>query len=218
MKNLFITLSVVFLSALITVCSNNSQNEPHQNKSKATSQNLVVRRNSVANIRIDSLLANTQTLARNNKNVLFDGYLKVSSLNIVYGKLSGNGSVIPSYPSIPIIDDIPKDRIRSFLAQSDLARVVKIWAIQDPKTNVDKIKVRLFLLNKDSDSYGFNPVDFEMYRNGDEGGLYVFQTMTKEQGKPVLFTSDESLMGNYHDAIVLCVKNSSDIFYYQMLE
>jgi len=218
MKKLFVTLSAVFLSLFVAACTHEAQSETKQSKSNTESQYIITKRNSVANIRIDSLLASTQTLARNNKNVLFDGYLKVSSLNIVYGKLSGNGSVIPSYPSIPIIDDIPKDRIRSFLAQSDLARLVKIWAIQDPKTNVDKIKVRLFLLNKDSDSYGFNPVDFEMYRNGDEGGLYVFQTMTKEQGKPVLFTSDESLMGNYHDAIVLCVKNSSDIFYYQMLE
>jgi hypothetical protein len=42
--------------------------------------------------------------------------------------------------------------------------------------------------------------------------------MTNSKGKPLLFSEDESDAGNYEDAVILCLKNESDIFYYEMLE
>ena len=155
---------------------------------------------------------------RKQKKVVFDGYIKPISRDILFGTLSDKGSVEAKSPAIPRIDTIANDWIRSFFANSDLARVAKVWVIKHPKTKVKRIKARITLLKSDSTSYGFNPVEIELYKKGEEGGFYVFQTMTNSKGKPLLFSEDESDAGNYEDAVILCLKSESDIFYYEMLE
>ena len=155
---------------------------------------------------------------RKQEKVVFEGYIKPLSRDILFGVLSDKGSVVTDTPAIPLIDKIPNDWIRSFFANSNFARVAKVWVIKHPKTNVKKIKARISLLKSDSTSYGFNPVEIELYKRGEEGGFYVFQTMTNSKGKPLLFSKDESDAGNYEDAVILCLKNESDIFYYEMLE
>jgi formylglycine-generating enzyme required for sulfatase activity len=155
---------------------------------------------------------------RKQKKIVFDGYIKPISRDILFGTLSDKGSVEAKSPAIPRIDKIANDWIRSFFANSDLARAAKVWVIKHPKTKVKRIKARITLLKSDSTSYGFNPVEIELYKKGEEGGFYVFQTMTNSKGKPLLFSEDESDAGNYEDAVILCLKNESDIFYYEMLE
>jgi len=160
----------------------------------------------------------TTTQKRKQEKVVFEGYIKPLSRDILFGVLSDKGSVVTDTPAIPLIDKIPNDWIRSFFANSNFARVAKVWVIKHPKTNVKKIKARISLLKSDSTSYGFNPVNIELYKRGEEGGFYVFQTMTNSKGKPLLFSKDESDIGNYEDAVILCLKNDSDLFYYQMLK
>ena len=155
---------------------------------------------------------------RKQEKVVFEGYIKPLSRDILFGVLSDKGSVVVDTPAIPLIDKIPNDWIRSYFAHSNFARVAKVWVIKHPKTNVKKIKARISLLKSDSTSYGFNPVNIELYKKGEEGGFYVFQTMTNSKGKPLLFSKDESDIGNYEDAVILCLKKDSDLFYYQMLE
>ena len=155
---------------------------------------------------------------RKQEKVVFEGYIKPLSRDILFGVLSDKGSVEAKSPAIPLIDKIPNDWIRSFFANSNFARVAKVWVIKHPKTNVKKIKARISLLKSDSTSYGFNPVNIELYKKGEESGFYVFQTMTNSKGKPLLFSKDESDIGNYEDAVILCLKNDSNLFYYQMLE
>ena len=73
-------------------------------------------------------------------------------------------------------------------------------------------------MQKDRKPYGFDSVDLEFYRSGEEDGKYAFQTMTESKGKPVLFTSNHNDIGNFEDAIILCIKNESDRFHYQILD
>ena len=42
--------------------------------------------------------------------------------------------------------------------------------------------------------------------------------MTNSKGKPLLFTKNGGDAGNYEDAIILCIKDSTDRFYYELLK
>jgi hypothetical protein len=85
-------------------------------------------------------------------------------------------------------------------------------------TEYDSLKIRLSMRKEDKTPYDFKPVNFVLYRNGEEDGFYVFQTMTNSKGKPLLFTKNENDIGNFDDAVVLCIKKSTDRFYYDLLE
>lgn len=135
-----------------------------------------------------------------------------------YGKLQEDGTIGIAKPAVPLFDTIPSPWFRSYLANSKLARAIKVKVMKRPKTNVSTIRVRFTVIKKDKTPYNFKPVDITFYRNGEEGGMYVFQTMTETKGKPVLFTQNEKNIGNFEEAIVLCIKNGFDRFHYQILD
>ena len=151
-------------------------------------------------------------------NVLLAGFVPVTSSNIVYGNLQENGIVAPENPAIPLINAIPNDWIRSYFANSNFARVAKVYVKKSPKTRKKSLKVRLNLWKEDKTPYDFKPVNLVLYRNGEEKGYYIYQTMTNSKGKPLLFTKNEDDAGNYEDAIILCIKDSTDRFYYELLK
>lgn len=157
---------------------------------------------------------------RDNTELTLGAYaINISVGEIFIGKIDIDGSVVAAQPTIPRMDTIPTDWFRAFLAESKLARTIKVKVSKNTRTKVDSVKVRFSLRKKDKTSYNFNSsVDFTFYRNGEEDGKYIFQTMTKSQGKPVLFTKNEKDIGNYEEAIVLCIKDGSDRFFYQILE
>ena len=150
--------------------------------------------------------------------VLLTGLVSVTSSNIVYGDLQENGTVAPEIPAIPLINAIPNDWIRSYFANSNFARVAKVYVKKSPKTRKKSLKVRLNLWKKDKTPYDVKPVNLVLYRNGEEKGYYIYQTMTNSKGKPLLFTKNEDDAGNYEDAVILCIKDSTDRFYYELLK
>ena len=137
---------------------------------------------------------------------------------IVYGELRENGFVKPLSPRIPLMDSIPSATERSTLINSRLSRVIKAYVIKSSMTDRDSLKIRLFMRKEDKNPYDFKPVNFVLYSNGEEDGFYVFQTMTNSKGKPLLFSKNENDAGNYEDAVILCIKDSTDRFYYELLK
>lgn len=156
---------------------------------------------------------------RNEKELALGAYVfYVSTFEVFYGELQEDGTIGAATPMIPLANAIPNDWMRSFFANSNYARAIKVKITKHEKNNVNSIKVRFTLIKNDKTPYGFKPVEFELYRNGDEDGKYVFQTETQTQGKPVLFSQDPSDIGNYEDAIILCIKKGSDRFHYDILK
>ena len=147
------------------------------------------------------------------------GMFNTASSVLFIGKLQEDGSVVKVSPIIPLFNAIPEAWVRSYLSKTDHARVIKINVVKNPKTNVDSVNVRLTLKKKNKQDYNFkSSVDLTFYKNGEEKGKYVFQTMTRTKGKPILFTLNEENIGNFEEAIVLCIKDGSDRFHYQILQ
>ena len=150
--------------------------------------------------------------------VLLTESVPVTFSGIVYGELRENGFVKSFSPRIPLMDSISSATERSKLINSRLSRVIKAYVIKSSMTERDSLKIRLSMRKEDKTPYDFKPVNFVLYRNGEEDGFYVFQTMTKSKGKPLLFSKNENDIGNFDDAVVLCIKKSTDRFYYDLLE
>ena len=128
--------------------------------------------------------------------VLLTESIPVTFSGIVYGELSENGFVNPIYPKIPLMDSIPSALERSTLINRRLSRVIKAYVIKSSMTEYDSLKIRLSMRKEDKTPYDFKPV----------------------KGKPLLFTKNENDIGNFDDAVVLCIKKSTDRFYYDLLE
>ncbi len=157
---------------------------------------------------------------RDNTELTLGAYaINISVGEIFIGKIDIDGSVVAAQPTIPRMDTIPTAWFRTFLAESKLARAIKVKVSKNTRTKVDSVKVRFSLRKKDKTPYNFNSsVDFTFYRNGEEDGKYIFQTRTNSRGKSILFTKNEKDIGNFKEAIVLCIKDGSDRFFYQLLE
>ena len=171
--------------------------------------------------KIDKQMSNYDILGneRNNKEIPIGAYGYIlESVDIMYGVLKNDGLVGIASPIIPRIDTIANSWIRNFYANSAVARVIELKVTKIDKVDRDSIKVRFTLVKKDKSQYNFkSSVDLTFYKNGDEKGKFIFQSMTDTKGKAVLFSSNEEDIGNYEEAIVLCIKKSTDRFYYQII-
>lgn len=134
-----------------------------------------------------------------------------------YGELKEDGTIGTAEPTIPLFDSIPNAWFRSDLANSLLARAIKIKIMKRPKTNKETLKIRLSTTRKDKTPYNIKSVDIPFYKNGEEGGMYVFQTTKKNLGKAVLFTKNKKNIGNFDEAAVLFINDKSDRFHYQII-
>ena len=135
----------------------------------------------------------------------------------VFGRLLQDGSVEVVVPAIPIFDRIPDSWYRQYIAKSKLARTIKTRIKKHDKTKVSSATVEVTLVNKDGKRYENVPaVNVEFYRNGEENGKYVFQSMTSDKGKPIIFSYDESDVKVYDDAIILCIKDATDKFHFKI--
>ncbi|WP_175566607.1 hypothetical protein [Fibrobacter sp. UWB11] len=135
-----------------------------------------------------------------------------------YGNLQEDGTIGIATPTFPLFDTIPSPWFRSYLADSKLARAIKVKISKHPKTETNSLKIRFSLTKKDKTPYNIKPVDILFFKSGEEDGKYVFQTMTETQGKPVLFTRNKKNIGNFEEAIVLFINDGSDRFHYQILD
>lgn len=133
-----------------------------------------------------------------------------------FGVLNKEGKVVSVKPSIPLISAISGDYYREYLATSPYARVFKASVKKHKKSKKDKANVKLWVKNREGKIYkDIPPVEFEVYRNGEENGRHIFQTQTLNQGKPVFFSRRPQDAGNYKDGIVIYMKAVSDYFYYE---
>ncbi len=133
-----------------------------------------------------------------------------------FGVLNEEGKVVAARPAIPLISAISGDYYREYLATSPYARVFKATVKKHKKTRKDKAHVKLWVKNYEGKIYkDIPPVEFDVYRNGEENGRYVFQTMTVSEGKPIFFSKRPQDAGNYKDGIVVYMKAVSDYFYYE---
>ena len=149
---------------------------------------------------------------RNEDNILLGAYgFTILAGEVIYGKLQLDGSVALVVPAIPVIDKFPDDWFRKYIAKSKLARVMKVRVPKHSKTKVASATVEITLQDKNGRKYDNVPsVNLEFYRNGEENGEYIFQSMTATNGKPVLFSFRDSDAKEYEDAVVLCIKDASD--------
>ena len=74
----------------------------------------------------------------------------------------------------------------------------------------------MWVKDKDGNKRTKDPiVEFDVFRNGDENGQCVFQTMMQNAGKPILFSKRLKDAGNYDEAIVIYMGAVTDYFYYE---
>ena len=133
------------------------------------------------------------------------------------GVLDENGFVVAQKPSVPLISAVMGAYHRKYLKHSPYARVWKATIDRNKKTkNLKKAHVKLWVKDKDGNKRTEDPVvEFDVFRNGDENGQCVFQTMTKNEGKPILFSKRLRDAGNYDEAIVIYMGAVTDYFYYE---
>lgn len=134
-----------------------------------------------------------------------------------FGVLDEDGNVIARKPSIPLISAIMGAYHRRYLAHSPYARVWKATIDRNKKTKkIKKAHVKLWVKDKDGNKRTKDPiVEFDVFRNGDENGQCVFQTMMQNAGKPILFSKRLKDAGNYDEAIVIYMGAVTDYFYYE---
>lgn len=134
-----------------------------------------------------------------------------------FGVLDESGNVAAKKPAVPLINAVLGSSHRGYLVNSPYARVWKATVARNKKTkNMQSAHVKLWTVDKDGKKLTTKPiVEFDVYRNGDEDGQCVFQTMTKTKGKPILFSKRLKDAGNHKEAIVLYMNSVTDKFYYE---
>ncbi|MDD5943836.1 hypothetical protein, partial [Fibrobacter sp.] len=127
------------------------------------------------------------------------------------------GNVVAKKPAIPLISAVMGAYHRNYLRNSPYARVWKATIDRNKKTKkLKKAHVKLWVKDKDGNKRTKDPiVEFDVFRNGDENGQCVFQTMTKNEGKPILFSNRLKDAGNYDEAIVIYMGDVTDYFFYE---
>lgn len=135
------------------------------------------------------------------------------------GALDTDGRVKLVYPIIPLINEFPGEWLRGYLGNSNLARVMKATVRKHRKTRVESAEIEVTIRNQNGETYEDIPsVRLKVYRNGEENGKYVFQSKTLNKGKPILFSQNPADVGNYDDAIILCIKESTDYFHIRVID
>ncbi|MBR4784651.1 MAG: hypothetical protein IK012_05285, partial [Fibrobacter sp.] len=136
--------------------------------------------------------------------------------DVFIGLLDSDGNVVSAKPAIPLINAVSGGYYREFLANSQYARVLKASVRKHEKTRKEKARVKLWVKNFEGEVYtDIPPVEFDVFRNGEENGRYVFQTMTANAGKPIFFSKRPQDAGNFDEGIVICMKSVTDYFYYE---
>lgn len=141
----------------------------------------------------------------------------LSAEDTFVGILNKDGSVKATFPTIPVINDLPGSWLKSFLANSEFSRVLKASVKKHKKTKISSATIKVSVKNKEGKIYTDIPsVKFKVYRNGEEHGKYIFQSKTLTQGKPIIFSANSADVGVYDDVIVLSVKEDSDHLYIEV--
>ena len=89
--------------------------------------------------------------------------------------------------------------------------------------------VQFTLLDENFNPYANVPsVNVTFFRNGEENGKYVFQSIIKnptsvdydpeKHGRLIIFSSDLDKIGIHHDVIVIPVLKPTDQFEYKVIE
>ncbi|SHK99810.1 carbohydrate binding domain-containing protein [Fibrobacter sp. UWEL] len=153
---------------------------------------------------------------RPNDEIALGAYAYANALsNAFFGVLDDDGNVVEKMPAIPLITAVSGAYYREYIASTPYSRVWKVFVQKHKKTNKERARVKLWVKNRDGEKIDEKPIEFDVYKNGEEHGQYVFQTMTKNAGKPVLFTKRPQDAGNFDEAIVIYMSSVSDYFYYE---
>lgn len=160
---------------------------------------------------------------RKNGNVLIGAYAWTAlGDDVVIGYLDSEGNVSTVNLVIPIFDKIPSSWARNYLAKSNMARVIKTVVQARNETKVSWVDVQVSLRDADGNEYGGDDGKYSVYvrfyRVGEINGNYVFQSMTNDKGKPILFTRNLLYAGNFEDATVLYLKNKTDTFHFKVID
>lgn len=155
-------------------------------------------------------------IERDVENVALGAYaFSMFSGEFVLGVLNEYGSVVSVMPAVPLISAVSGSYYREYLASSPYARVWKALVRKHKKTDKTKVHIKFWVKDKDGSKINDKPIEFDVYRNGEENGQYVFQTMTKAEGKPILFSKRPQDAGVFDEAIVIYMNSVSNYFYYE---
>lgn len=140
----------------------------------------------------------------------------LTTQSATFGVLDDEGKVVAADHSVPLINAVMGEYHRKYLKKSPYARVWKATIERNKYTKkMKKARVKLWTTDKDGNRLTKEPVEFDVYRNGDENGQCIFQTMTETEGKPILFTMRPQDAGNHEHAIVIYMKDVTDKFEYE---
>lgn len=139
--------------------------------------------------------------------------------DVVFGQLQTDNRVKLLLPALPLVNRFPDEWFVNYMAKSKMARTIKTTIRKHDKTKISKAKVRISLKNAAGDRYSDVPsIDIYFYRNGEENGRYVFQSMTQDKGKPILFSKRIEDQGEYDNATIICVKATTDILHFKIID
>lgn len=128
-----------------------------------------------------------------------------------------------------VFEALPNWDFINFVAHGKYGRVIKKLIKKHKKTKIDKGVVQFTLLDENFNPYANVPsVNVTFFRNGEENGKYVFQSIIKnptsvdydpeKHGRLIIFSSDLDKIGIHHDVIVIPVLKPTDQFEYKVIE
>ena len=141
----------------------------------------------------------------------------------------GYGKFNPIFPPRPVFRSLPTESFIDFVAHGKFGRVIKKTIRKHSKTKVTKGTVRFTLCDEFLNPYpDVNPVDVDFFRNGEENGEYVFQTLVHspsaldydpdKHGRLIIFTQEIAKVGIHDDVFVLPIKKSTDRYFYEFVK
>ena len=139
--------------------------------------------------------------------------------DVYFGRLTSDGNIEEADPMIPLMNEYPDDWFVGYIGHSLLARVIRISLPNCGFNDVDSVIVLINVFDQNHVKYNDVPeVAVTFYRGASNGERLYFQTMTQENGKPILFSKNIDNQGMHEDGIILCLKSNSDIIQFYLEE
>jgi hypothetical protein len=129
----------------------------------------------------------------------------------------------------PLFTNLPNQYIIDYVGYGGYGRMIKHLVRKHSKTKISKATVRITVLDSNFKKYpDIVPVDVVFYRNGEENGKYVFETLTnwplyhdydsEKHGRLILFSTDPDDQGIHGNFLIIHVKSINDNFRYEVVK
>jgi len=132
-------------------------------------------------------------------------------------------------PAQYLFKNLPYQEAIDYVGYGGYGRVIKRLVRKHSKTKISQATVRITVLDSNFKAYpDIKSVDVVFYRNGEENGKYVFQTLNhaslgpdydpEKHGRLILFSKDPEDQGIRGNFLIIHIKNDTDAFRYEVVE